>query len=105
MSGTCEPTWKCTSFFQRITRRDEIRGAQSELRVLAAAERPLARALRREAYAHSNPRLDARLARHREDVVQLLDFLNDEDHALSEPRAEQRVLDKGGVLVAVADDE
>ena len=90
---------------EHFARDEQVRGAQSELCVLPATQRPLSRAFRREPHADSDPRLRADLSRHGENLRQLLELLDDENDALAEFRAEQRILDQTGILVSVADDE
>ena len=90
---------------QRLARHDEVRRAQAELRILSPAQRPLARALRHQPHTHSDPRLYAHFAGDGEDLGEFLQLLHDEDHALAEPRAEQRILDELAVFISVANDE
>ena len=97
MSGTCEPTWKCTRrkavrqalAFEVFAGRDQFRRGQAELGVLAAARRPLARALALQAGAQADHRLDADLARDFDDLAQLLELLDDEDDLLAQLAAQQ----------------
>jgi hypothetical protein len=59
----------------------------------------------RQPHAHADHRLDADFFRHGENLEELFEFLDDEDHLLPELAPEQRVLHEGRVLVAVANDQ
>ena len=90
---------------QQFRRRENLRRAQSELRVLAAALRPFARALAQQPRADADEWFNTELFGHGNDLPQLLEFLHDHDDLLAELGAEQCHLDELSVLVAVADDE
>ena len=85
--------------------REQFRSAEAELRVLAAALRPLARAFGVQPGADADERFHADLFGNREYVAKFFQLLHDHDDALAELDAEQRHPDEAGVLVAVADDQ
>ena len=83
---------------QHLARRDEVRRAQAELRVLAAARRPLAGAFAVQPHADADDRLDAHFLRDAQRLLQLLELLDDEDDLLAELAAEHRGANKSASL-------
>jgi hypothetical protein len=65
--------------FQEITRCDEIRRIEAELRVLATARRPLAEAFAVQSHTNADVRLDADLLRNPNRLLQFLDFFDDDN--------------------------
>src|SRR5205807_9429300 len=78
---------------------------EPELRVLAAARRPLTRAFAVKPDADSDERLDPDFLRSADRLLKLFEFFHHDDDGLAELPAEQRDANEGAVLVAVADDE
>ena len=61
---------------------------EPELRVLAAARRPFARAFAVQPHPDADQRLDAHLLGDPQRLLQLLEFLDDDDDRLAEAAAE-----------------
>ena len=109
----CEPMWKC-----RSCRQSSMPSAcrRSTVATISAVVRPnferspvrlhpLARALRAEAGAHADHGPDVELAARGQDGVELGHPVHDDDDLAPELLGEQRGLDVGPVLVAVAEDQ
>ena len=79
---------------QHLARSDQIRRVEAELRVLAAARRPFARAFAVQAHANADLRLDADLLRRADGLLKLLELLDHDDDRLAEFAAEQRDADE-----------
>src|SRR5205807_5920857 len=90
--------------FQHLAGRDQARGIQSKLRVLAAAGRPFAGAFAVKTNPDSDHRLEPNFFRSADRLFQLFQFLDHNDNALAELAAEQREPDKSAVLVTIADE-
>ena len=90
---------------QHPDRGQELGGGKPELGVVPAGALPLAPALGGQAHAHAEVRLDAQLLRDGDDLDQLAQLLDHQDHALAQALAVQGQADEAGILVAVADDE
>ena len=82
-------TMRQTGLFQHLARRDEVGGIETELRVLAAARRPFARAFAVKPHANADARLDANFFRSANRLLELLEFFDHDDDRLAELAAEQ----------------
>ncbi len=67
---------------------EQLRGAQAELGVFAAALRPFARALAQQPRADADDRLDAELLGEADDLAQFLELLHHHDDLLAQLDAE-----------------
>ena len=90
---------------QPVDRLDDLERGEPELRAVAGRIDPLARAARGEPRAHADVRADPELARGLDQEVDLVEAVDHDDRGPAEPLREQRGLDVGAVLVAVADDQ
>ncbi len=84
---------------------DDLRRRKAELRAVSRRLDPLAGALGREPCAHPEVRPDAELAGGLHHQLDLVESVDDDDRVAADPLGEERRLDVGAVLVAVADDE
>src|SRR5206468_3263868 len=90
---------------QHLTRSNQIGGVETEFGVLAAARRPLAGAFAIQASTNANIGLDADLVRCTNDLLQLFEFLRDDDNRFAKFAAKQRNANESGIFIAVADDQ
>ena len=78
---------------------------ETELRVLAATRRPFARAFAVKAHANADVRFHADFLCRADCLLELFEFLGNDDDLLAELATEQRDADERRVLVAIANDE
>ena len=90
---------------QHFARGDETCGIETELRVLAPARRPFARAFAVKADANADVRFHADFLCRADRLLKLFEFLGNDDHLFAELAAKQRDADEGRVFVAIANDE
>src|SRR5690606_4751418 len=90
---------------QLLGGEQDLGGVQAELRIVAGREPPLALAAGEELCAEANEWHHAHLLGNPDDVVDLRELLDDNDHLLVEFAAERGEADVVVVLVAVADDK
>src|SRR3982750_2789037 len=90
---------------KEATRFDQACRIEPELRVFATARGPFAPAFAVQPHSNPDMRLDSDLLGNADRLLQLLDFLDDQDNRFAEPTAHHRGADVGAILVAVADDE
>src|SRR6266852_506890 len=93
------------SFFQHLTRSDQIGCVQAKLGVLAATRRPFAGAFAVQPDTNPDQWLDADFFRSANGLLELLKFFDNDYSFFAELAPEQRDANKRGVLVAVADDQ
>ena len=102
------PMWKWMSHslaFEQIERFEQLAAVQSELARVAAALLPLAATGGGELDADAEIGADVELLGHAGDCLQLVEFLDDDENALSHLLRQQSQLYVALVLVAVADDD
>ena len=90
---------------QHFARGNETCGVETELRVLAAARRPFASAFAVKTHANSDVRFHADFLCCADCLLELFEFLGNDDHLLAELATEQRDADERRVFVAIANDE
>ena len=90
---------------QALHRGHHLRRGEAELRPVAGGLHPLAGALRAEARPHADHGPDVELAARGQDGVELGHAVHGDDDLAPELLGEERRLDEGLVLVAVAEDE
>ena len=78
---------------------------QAEFGIFPAAVRPFAGAFAQQARADAHQRLDPHLARHGDDLLELLELLHHHDDLLAQLDAHEGHADKQGVLVTVANNQ
>ncbi len=83
----------------------QLGAVQTELRVVAPARRPLARAARAEPQPDPDEGFQPFLACDAQDLVQLFEFLDDQNHPFAQAQTEQCEADELRILVPVAYDE
>ena len=83
----------------------QLRGVQAKLRILSAAVRPLAGAAAQQPQANAQLRLHPFALGHPKDLIQLIEFLDHQNHLFTQPRAGKRRANKIGVLVAIANQQ
>src|SRR5207244_12610389 len=69
---------------QHLTRGDETRGVETELRVLAAARRPFAGTLAVQTHANPDDRFEADVFRRLNRLFELSEIFDDADNELAE---------------------
>ena len=94
-----------TLLVERLQSLQQLRRAQTELRGVAAALLPLARARRSQLDAYADIGAYAELLCGSGDESNLVHLLNDDENALAHLLRQQRQLDVALVLVSVADDD
>ena len=90
---------------QHLRRLQQFGRAQAELGVFAAAAGPAARAPAHQPRADAEQRFDIELFGNRNDMPQLLQFLDDQDDHFTQLDAEHRHLDELRVLVTIANNQ
>ena len=90
---------------EHFARRNQVRRAQAELRVFAAARRPFPGAFAVQPHPDADVRLDAHLLCDPQRLLKFLEFLDDDDDRLAETTSEHGGADEGAILVAVANDK
>ena len=90
---------------QPVEQLHQLHGAEPELRALAAALGPAARAFGSQLDPDARGRRDTHLVRHLEQHLQLGELLQDDDHLVPQLLAHQGQAHELLVLVAVADDQ
>lgn len=88
---------------EALNHRDQLRGRQAELGLLATGIGPLARCQRRQAHAQTDLRLDLELGRFFDHQRHFRLFLDDDEHVVAQLLAHQRQTNELTVLVTVAD--
>ena len=90
---------------QHFARGDETCCIETELRVLAATRRPFSGAFAVKAHANSDVRFHADFLRRANRLLELFEFLGNDDDLLTELATEQRDADERSVFVAIANDQ
>src|SRR5947207_6969003 len=94
-----------SSRFQHLARGDETRRIQPKLRVLTAARRPFTRTFAVKANLNPDHRLETDFSRSADRLLQLFEFLDNNDDALAELASKKRDANKRVFFVPVADDQ
>ncbi|MNZ14661.1 hypothetical protein D3C78_315890 [compost metagenome] len=89
---------------ETLDHREDLRGGEAELGLLAAGVGPLGRGQGRQAHAQAHLRRDLELGGDVDDELDLGFLLDDDEDVVAELLAHQRQADELAVLVAVADD-
>src|SRR5580704_3635002 len=90
---------------QHFARSDETCGIETELRVLATAWRPFARAFAVKADANADVRFHADFLCCADRLLKLFELFGNDDHLLAELATKQRDTDERRVFIAIANDE
>jgi hypothetical protein len=90
---------------EHFARGDETCGIETELRVLAPARRPFARAFAVKADANADMRFHADFLCRADRLLELFELFGNDDHLFSELATQQRDTDERRVLIAIANDE
>src|SRR4030088_1696291 len=91
--------------FQHFTGRNQTGGIETELRVLAAARRPFSAAFAVKPNTDADVRFHTNFLGGADRLLQLFEFLDDDNGRLAKLSTKERDADVSFVLVAVADDE
>ncbi|MNQ86855.1 hypothetical protein D3C85_1020590 [compost metagenome] len=89
---------------ETLDHREDLRGGEAELGLLAAGVGPLGRGQGRQAHAQAHLRRDLELGGDVDDELDLGFLLDDDEDVVAELLPHQRQADELAVLVAVADD-
>src|SRR6266508_1292214 len=93
------------SRLQHFARGNETCCIETELRVLAATRRPFSRAFAVKTHPNSDVRFHADFLCCADCLLQLFEFLGNDDYLFTELATEQRDADKRCVFVAIANNE
>src|ERR1700737_3408813 len=91
--------------FQHFTGRNQTGGIETELRVLAAARRPFSAAFAVKPNTDADVRFHTNFLGGADRLLQLFEFLDDDNGRLAKLSTKERDANVSFVLVAVADDE
>src|SRR5206468_4544134 len=98
-------TMREASRLQHFARGNETCRIETELRVLAATRRPFPSAFAVKTNANSDVRFHADFLCRADCLLELFEFLGNDDHFLTELTTEQRDADKRSVFIAIANNE